>query len=151
MRFLKASSLFVLLSTTALADGFEFIPKWRLVTLPLGEKAACYDFEQAKVLAGLEADLRACATIKTTLPELKKAHEGVVAALNAQITAEVEKSLELTSQRDALMTALRVSERDRIKAENDPTKWIGWFVAAGVGLIAVGVVSGVLLTTPRAP
>lgn len=147
MRWLKASSLAVLLASPA--AGFEYVPKWTLVDFPGGQKKACYEFEAAKALASLDADLQECARLRVHVGELVTGAERQSAAFLETIHLLEQKNLALEGQRDALLRTLRVSERDRIKAENNPTGAIGWVVAAGVGLIAVGL--GVVVGVQAAP
>lgn len=137
MHWLKASSLAVLLASPA--AGFEYVPKWTLVDFPDGQKKACYEFEAAKALASLDADLQECARLRVHVGELLTGAEKQRAAFLEHVSLLEKKSAVLEEQRDALLKALRVSERDRIKAENNPTTAIGWVVAAGIGLVAVGL------------
>lgn len=144
MLSLKVASLLV-----AATPGFQYIPKWHLVELPAGT-AACFTFEQSQELAMLDIDLQTFAKLKVELPKLHEAHAAQVKALEGNAEAEKRKALELEAQRDALNKALRVSETARIKAENNPTAAAGWLVAAGVGLIAVGLGIGLGVATSPA-
>lgn len=140
MRWLKASSciLLVLLAPPVKAEGFVFVPKWKLTLLPDGSTQACYDFEKAKLLAQLDIDLGVLAELKLEVPVLRKDAEDLASALGGQIQHLESKSLELETQNAALLKALRVSERERIIAQNNPAGAFGWVTAAGIMLIAVG-------------
>ena len=151
MRSLKAASLIALLATPALGDGFKYIPKWHLVELN-GETQACYGFEDAKKLASLDIDLATLDGLKKELPELMRAHAEALAAQKKLREALEAKNAELETQRDALMKALRVSEEARIKAETNSAGTVGWVVAGGVLLIAVGEAIALgIVTSPKAP
>lgn len=139
MRAFKAALLVVLFSTQALAgEGFRYIPKWELKLLSEGGQAACYNFEQAKLLAQLDIDLGVLAELKLEIPVLRKDAEDVASALGEQIKFLEWKGAELEAQNADLLKRLRLSETDRIKAENNPAGAFGWVTAAGIALIAVG-------------
>lgn len=138
---MKKTALLLLLvfPSSVLADELRYIPKWSMC----GEKA-CYDFDQAKKLLELDADLHLLLQqVKLTTGmsvDLKKATTSLQEALEAQ------KSATLTLQQsNTKLNEMLVKETTRAnKAEAKPGPFPAWAIGAGVG-IAVGVVAGVLL------
>ena len=139
MRHSIIALLVVVLPTQAFADGLKHIPAWKMC----GDKA-CYEFQDAKKLLVLDADLEAFIQ-KEALWEaqMKNLRES-----NAQgsLALAAEKSANLTLQvSNTLLNEKLVKETTRANtAEAKPGPFPAWVIAGGVG-IAVGVVAGIVL------
>lgn len=138
---MKLTSLVLIaaLSSPAYADGMKHIPAWKMC----GEKA-CYEFEDAKKLLILDADLEALIQKDLQWAALvKHLQEGAV-QLTVALTAEksANGTLQLSNNKLNEMLVREVTRAN--KAEAKPGPFPAWAIGAGVG-IAVGVVAGVLL------
>lgn len=138
---MRATALLMLLvfPTSAFADELRYIPKWSMC----GDKA-CYDFDQAKKLLELDADLHLLLQqVKLTTDmggDLKQATMSLREALEAQTSA----TLTLQKSNEILNKKL-VEETTRAnKAEAKPGPFPAWVIAGGVG-VAVGVIAGIIL------
>jgi hypothetical protein len=138
---MRATALLMLLvfPTSVLADELRYIPKWSMC----GDKA-CYDFDQAKKLLELDADLhlllQQAALLSGVQGDLK------AATMNLRVALEAQKNATLTLEKsNEILNKKLVEETTRAnKAEAKPGPFPAWAIGAGVG-IAVGVVAGVIL------
>lgn len=134
-----AALLLVVMPGRALADELRYIPKWSMC----GDKA-CYDFNQAKKLLELDADLHLLLQqVRLTTGvsvDLRQATTSLREALEAQTSA----TLTLQKSNDILNKRLIEETTRANKAEAKPGPFPAWAIAGGVG-IAVGVVAGILL------
>jgi len=144
MHWRKVSSLLALVAFSAQADGFKYIPKWSIMDTVTG-KMACYNMENALQLAKFDLDLQAYDILQTERTDYDK----TIIALTAEANLEKTKADALEAQRDALTASLRESEAARIKAENNTSGTVGWIVASGVGLVAVGLVVALVVVTKK--
>lgn len=139
MRRLITALLLVVLPTQAFADGLKHIPAWKMC----GDKA-CYEFQDAKKLLVLDADLEALIQ-KEVLWEAQMKN---LRDSNAQgsLALAAEKSINLTlAQTNETLNKMLVKETTRAnKAEAKPGPFPAWLIAGGVG-VAVGVVAGIIL------
>jgi hypothetical protein len=130
--------LLVVFPSTALAE-LKHIPAWKMC----GEKA-CYEFEDAKKLLVLDADLEALIQKQPLWEQqVKDLREGAK-QLDLALAAEKSANSTLQTTNSKLNEAL-VKETTRAnKAEAKPGPFPAWAIAGGVGL-AVGVIAGVVL------
>lgn len=139
MTRLIAVLLLVVLPTQALADELRYVPKWKMC----GDKA-CYEFDEAKKLVELDADLhlllQQVSLTTGANVDLKKASTSLQEALEAQKSA----SLTLEKSNENLNKMLLKETTRANKAEAKPGPFPAWVIAGGVG-IAVGVVAGIVL------
>jgi hypothetical protein len=139
VRRLITALLLVVLPTQAFADGLKHIPAWKMC----GDKA-CYEFQDAKKLLVLDADLEALIQ-KEVLWEAQMKN---LRDSNAQgsLALAAEKSINLTlAQTNETLNKMLVKETTRAnKAEAKPGPFPAWLIAGGVG-VAVGVVAGIIL------
>ena len=137
---MKATALLLclLLPLNAFAE-LKHIPAWKMC----GEKA-CYEFEEAKKLLLLDADLEALIQKDLQWAALvKHLQEGSV-QLNLALLAETGVTTTLRESNTKL-NELLVKETTRAnKAEAKPGPFPAWAIAGGVG-VAVGVIAGIVL------
>lgn len=131
--------LVVLMSSQALAEGMLHVPPWTMVN-----GKACYEFQDAKKLLVLDADLEAFIKKDTEWASLTKNLQDSAKQLTVALTAEKSANFTLQTTNDKL-NALLVKETTRAnQAEAKPGPFPAWAIAGGVG-IAVGIVAGVVL------
>lgn len=138
---MKLTALLMLLvfPSTVLAEGMKHIPPWKMC----GDKA-CYEFEDAKKLLVLDADLEALIKKDLEWAELVKNLQESSKQLNVALAAEKSANSTLQTSNTKLNEML-VKETTRAnKAEAKPGPFPAWAIGAGAG-IAVGVVAGILL------
>jgi hypothetical protein len=139
MKRTRAIVLAVLMSSAAYADELRYIPKWTMC----GDKA-CYDFDQAKKLLEIDADLH-----KLTLGQevqtdiglsLKKATKNLQEALERQKEAAEKLQLNNTKLNELLIK--ETTRANQAEARSGP--FPAWAIAGGIG-IGVGIIAGIIL------
>lgn len=141
-RFL-AVLLVVALPAPAFAE-VKHIPLWSMCQ-DTGEKRACYTFEQTVKL--VEFDLQLDKMLVEEIIQLKQIEDLKLStkSLDAALKLEKNSTTELKKNNDKLVADLLKETERANKAEARQGPSVGWLVAGGVGLVAVGVVSGILL------
>lgn len=134
-----AALLVALLPTQGLAQGMTHIPAWTMV----GGKA-CYEFQDAKKLVQVDADLDTALKKNDQWAELTKNLQEASVELQAGLTAE-KNANDLLKNNGASLASKLMAETSRANtAEAKPGMWPAWGIAAGVGLL-VGAILGLVL------
>jgi hypothetical protein len=131
--------LAVLMSTQALAEGMLHVPPWTMVN-----GKACYEFQDAKKLLVLDADLEAFIKKDAEWASLTQNLQESNRQLTLALTAEKRANVILKDNGEALTAELLATTARANKAEAKPGPFPAWAIAGGVG-IAVGVIAGVVL------
>lgn len=134
-----AAVLAVLMSTQALAEGMLHVPPWTMVN-----GKACYEFQDAKKLLVLDADLEAFIKKDVEWASLTKNLQDSNKQLTVALTAEKNANITLKDNSDKLTAKLLDETARANKAEAKPGPFPAWAIAGGVG-IAVGVIAGIIL------
>lgn len=131
--------LVVLVSSQSLAQGMTHVPPWTMV----GGKA-CYEFQDAKKLVTIDADLDAALKKNEQWQELIKNLQEASRQLQMALTDE-KNANDLLKNNDASLASRLMNETSRANtAEAKPGMWPAWGIAAGVGLL-VGLLAGIFL------
>ena len=138
---MKKTALLMLLvfPSTVLAEGMKHLPAWKMC----GEKA-CYEFEDAKKLLVLDADLEALIQKEVLWEKQMKDLRESNAQGSLALAAEKSANNTLQQSNDKL-NAMLIKETTRAnQAEARPGPFPAWAIAGGIG-IGIGVVAGILL------
>jgi hypothetical protein len=115
------------------------VPAWTMV-----DGRACYEFEQARKLLILDAELTAyyARDVKwaALTQELKDAQTQLQTALDAEKDISSQREQSNVRLNKMLLEATRRAD----KAEGKPGPYPAWMIGVGVGL-GVGVISGILI------
>jgi len=117
----------------------KHVPPWTMV----GTRA-CYEFQDAKKLLVLDADLEALIKKDLEWAALTKNLQDGAVQLNLALTAEKNANGTLKTNNDKLVADLLKETKRANDAEAKPGAFPAWAIAGGIGL-GVGVVAGVIL------
>ena len=133
------STLLVLLLAFPASAELKHIPPWKMC----GDKA-CYEFEDAKKLLVLDADLEALIQKDKLWTKLQFDLEESVKQTNLALAAEKRIHVTLLARNTELESSLLKETERANKAEAKPGPFPGWLIGAGIG-VGVGIVAGILL------
>lgn len=134
-----AALLTAVLSLNAFGQGLQYVPKWKMVN-----GKACYEFEDAQLL--VELDIRFAQLTYSEQMFSSAIEDYKRSASNFETALKLDKSsLELLKNTNDDLGKRLLAETERAnKAEASKPAW-STLVLGGAGLVAVGVVAGVLL------
>ena len=134
------------------AQNLKVVPPWTMRLCTVGARLqvlqAVYGREDALKLKLLDTD---CALWQSSVQRLKKqtALHKETATAYQEITLSLQKQLKAEQTRNAdLLKDIKKEIKEKNEYKYKPSYgWVGWVVGGGVALVALGVLTGVLVSS----